>query len=212
MRTFLAIALFAFFGTQTFCVEPRPLYIEGYTGRVSYRAGEDVTLHVSTPGPAYALEIARVGATREVVLKTNGVKGAEHPVPENASSHGCGWPVGFRFIVPDGWESGYYQVSLRVSDNGGTFVQRNRRTAEGECFFIVRPAQSGARTKILLQLASNTYNAYNNWGGFSLYGYHARAKVQGHRVSFLRPPASQFGNWEQPFVAWAESNGYVLDF
>jgi hypothetical protein len=146
------------------------------------------------------------------MLATNGISGGQYPVPENASSHGCGWPASFRFILPDQWKSGYYQVLLRVADRGGPYVQRNRRTAEGECFFVVRPAQPGARTKILLQLASNTYNAYNNWGGFCLYSFNARAKVQGHRVSFLRPPASQFSNWEQPFVAWAESNGYVLDY
>ena len=40
----------------------------------------------------------------------------------------------------------------------------------------------------------------------------ARAKLQGHRVSFDRPPSSQFDNWEQPFVAWAEPNGYPLDY
>mgnify|MGYP003349606770 FL=1 len=39
-----------------------------------------------------------------------------------------------------------------------------------------------------------------------------RAKVQGHRVSFQRPPASQFPTWERPFVAWAETNGYTLDY
>ncbi len=36
--------------------------------------------------------------------------------------------------------------------------------------------------------------------------------VQGNRVSFLRPPQSQFRNWELPFVVWAESNGYTLEY
>ncbi len=63
-----------------------------------------------------------------------------------------------------------------------------------------------------MQLSTNTYNAYNNWGGFSLYAYNGRAGVQGNRVSFLRPPQSQFRNWELPFVVWAESNGYTLEF
>jgi len=193
-------------------LDPRSLFVEGYAGRVSYQAGTEATLHVSTSANTYSIEIARLGATREVVLTKTGVRGALHPVPENASSHGCGWPASFTFAVPPEWTSGFYHVVLRASDSGGPYVQRNRRTAEGECFFIVRPAQAGQRTKILLQLASNTYNAYNTWGGFSLYSFNARAKVQGHRVSFLRPPSSQFANWEQPFVAWAESNGYVLDY
>ena len=190
----------------------QPLFIEGYAGKVSYVAPEEVTFHVSTTAPRYNLQIVRIGATNTLALSTNGIAGKEHPIPENASSHACGWPVSFRFKLPPDCASGYYEVRLRAEDRGGAFTHRGHRTAESEFYFIVRPSEPGARAKILLQLASNTYNAYNNWGGFSLYGYHARAKVQGHRVSFLRPPASQFNNWERPFVEWAERNGYALDF
>ena len=212
MRPIIAgLALIALSGICS-DLEPGSLFVEGYTGQVSYKPGEEVTFHVSTSAKVWALEIARLGAKREVVMSKTALPGAAHGVPENASSHGCGWPESFKFTLPADWKSGYYQVVLRASDSGGPYVQRNRRTAEGECFFIVRPEKPGAATKILLQLSSNTYNAYNNWGGFSLYSYHARAKLQGHRVSFLRPPASQYWNWEQPFVTWAESNGYTLDF
>ena len=48
--------------------------------------------------------------------------------------------------------------------------------------------------------------------GFSLYAYNGRAGNQGHRVSDQRPPLSQFSNWEQPFVEWAERNGFVLEY
>src|SRR5205814_7285084 len=47
---------------------------------------------------------------------------------------------------------------------------------------------------------------------YSLYAYHGKDHVQGRRVSFDRPPASQFVTWEQPFVAWAESAGYKIDY
>ncbi len=192
--------------------EPPPLFVEGYTRQVSYAPGEEITFHVSTSAPDFTVEISRLGAERTIVWSKEGVVGAEHPVPEDASSHGCRWPAALSLTIPADWQSGYYQVALRVRDRGGKFVQRNTRTAEGSCYFILRPADPGRRTKILLQLASNTYNAYNNWGGFSLYGFHGRGGNQGHRVSFERPPASQFGNWEQPFVEWAERNGYVLDY
>ena len=87
----------------------------------------------------------------------------------------------------------------------------NAQRAKSEAFFVVRSTEPGTRTPILLQLSTNTYNAYNNWGGYSLYAYNGRDKVQGRRVSFDRPPNSQFRTWELPFLAWAESNGYVLD-
>ena len=115
-------------------------------------------------------------------------------------------------VIPTDWKSGYYEVSLRVEDGGGKFIHRNRRTAEGSCHFILRTANPGKKSKILLQFSVNTYNAYNNWGGSSLYGYHGRAKLQGNQVSFNRPPRTIFNNWEAPFVTWAESNGYELEY
>lgn len=191
---------------------PPPLVVEGYPGKIAYDPGENATLHVSTTATAFSVEIARIGARREVVLQRDGIPGAARPVPENASSHGCGWPASFEFTIPDDWRSGYYHVRLTARDSGGKFVGRNRRTAEADAYLVVRAAQPGKTSPILLQLATNTYNAYNNWGGSSLYAYHGRANLQGHRVSFQRPQASQFASWELPFVAWAENNGYVLEY
>lgn len=191
---------------------PKSLYVEGYTDRLSYRPGETVAFHVSTTAPRYAMEIAREGPTREVVWSKPDLPGVEYPAPDDASTRGCRWPASFRLPLPETWKSGYYSVRLRVADNGGPFTQRNARIAEGSCFFVVRPSVPGRDSKVLLQLSTNTYNAYNNWGGTSLYAYHGRDNVQGRRVSFDRPPASQFPNWELPFVQWAEKAGYTLDY
>src|SRR5690606_25250085 len=46
----------------------------------------------------------------------------------------------------------------------------------------------------------------------SLYAYNGRDGNQGHRVSFARPPSPQFSRWEEPFVIWAEKNGFELDY
>jgi N,N-dimethylformamidase beta subunit-like, C-terminal len=190
----------------------KSLYIEGYTDQLSYVAGDSIAFHTSTSALKYDVEIAREGAQREVVWTQADLPGAEHAVPDDASANGCRWPVAFRLTLPETWKSGYYSVQMRVADQGGAFTQRNRRTADGTAFFVVRPALPGASARILLQLSTNTYNAYNNWGGYSLYAYHGRNNVQGRRVSFDRPPSSQFFTWEQPFVAWAEANGYALDY
>jgi len=192
--------------------EPRPLYVEGYAGQVSYAPGEELTLHLSTSAATVAVEITRVGAQRESVWSSASVAGREFPVPEDASSRGCGWPAAVTMRIPADWRSGYYHVTLRARDGGGKYVQRNNRTAEGGCYFVLRPAEPGKVSRILLQLATHTYNAYNNWGGFSLYAYNGRGGNQGHRVSIERPPSSQFANWEQPFVEWAERAGVALDF
>jgi hypothetical protein len=192
--------------------EPVSLTVEGYTDQLSYRPGETVTFHVSTSAPTYSLEVARLGPKTEVVHTKTNVAGKSYPIPENASSHGCAWGSSYELRIPAEWRSGYYNVRLRVADQGGKFVGRNRRTAEADMFFIVRPAEPGKATKVLIQLSTNTYNAYNNWGGGSLYAYHGRANLQGHRVSFERPLEGQFRNWELPFISWAERNGYTLDY
>ncbi len=191
---------------------PVSLSIEGYAGQISYKPGQELTLHVSTTAPNFEIAIARLGAERKVVLEQAGIAGQSQPVPENASSHGCNWSTAWKTAIPTDWSSGYYQVTLRARDGGGKYTHRGARTAESTCFFILRAAEPGKNSRVLLQLSTNTYNAYNNWGGLSLYAYNGMAGVQGHRVSFHRPPSSQYGNWEQPFVAWAEAAGYQLDF
>lgn len=192
--------------------EPRPLFVEGYAGKVSYAPGEELTLHVSSSAATFAVEITRWGNRRESVWSSASVPGKEYPVPENASSHGCQWPAALKLPIPAEWRSGYYMVTMRARDRGGAYVQRNSRTAESTCFFVLRSAQPGKDSKVLLELSTHTYNAYNNWGGFSLYAFNGRGGNQGRRVSYERPPSSVYERWEQPFVEWAERNGIALDY
>ena len=187
-------------------------FVEGYAGTQSVAPGEQVPFHVSTSAPVFSVEVVRLGATHETVWSRKDVPGRTHPIPDNASAQGCGWPESFRVPVGPEWRSGYYVARFRIGDGGGAWTHRGRRSAESEAWFVVRAADPGKRTRILLQLSSNTYNAYNNWGGFSVYAYNGLSQNQGHRVSTERPGGSQFANWEQPFVIWAERNGYVLDY
>jgi hypothetical protein len=188
---------------QTPSPPPPPGSADVYVDRLSYAAGDVVKLHVSFATP-YRAEITRLGAKREAVWRKDDVPAAKYPVPPDVSSHGCKWPAALAVPVPDDWQSGYYAV--RLTAPGGP------KPAAAEAFFVVRPKHPGKAAKVLLQLATNTYNAYTNWGGYSLYAYNGRHKVQGRRVSFDRPQNSQFRNWELPFVAWAEANGYALDY
>lgn len=186
--------------------QPKPpeSWVEGYPDQLSYAPGDTATLHVSTDARSFDVEIARLGEKREVVEMVKDVPGKKHPVPKDASANGCKWPGAVDVKIGADWKSGYY--SLRF------FPSRTETPVPVESFFVVRPKQPGKRADILLQLSTNTYNAYTNWGGYSLYAYNGRHKAQGRRVSFDRPLSSQFGNWEHPFVAWAEANGYTLDY
>jgi hypothetical protein len=195
-----AATLAATLSQQARAKQPKTPAAEGYTDQLSYAPGDTVKLHASSEAPNLTLTVVRVGPKPETVL-TEGVKVQKHEVPKNASSHGCKWPVAAAFAVGEKWRSGYYLAQF--SDAG---------KPAGSAFFVVRPKEPGKNSKILLQLATNTYNAYTNWGGYSLYAYHGRHKVQGRRVSFDRPQFSQFSRWELPFVQWCEKNGYALDY
>lgn len=190
---------------------PPGLYVEGYTNQLSYVAGEDIQFHLAGTAPT-DLQIDRVGKDRVKVYEQTGIAVTDCKVPARAASNGCNWPVAHRVSIPAQWGSGYYEVTLTVKDQGGAFTHRSSRTATSKCFFIVRADKPGEKSKILLQLSTNTYNAYTNWGGHSLYAYHDRDGVQGHRVSFDRPISSQFYNWELPFVAWCERNKIDIDY
>jgi len=177
-------------------------FVVGYPDQLSYAPGETIDFHLSSSAKSLSATIQRIGANEVTVWSKADIPVAAQPIPDKASSHGCGWPRTFQLTVPDDWNSGYYQVIFKGNDG----------KSNGRLFFILRAKHPGKKTKILLQLSTNTYNAYTNWGGHSLYSYHDRDGLQGHRVSFDRPLSSQFANWELPFVRWAETNGYTLDY
>lgn len=145
--------------------------IEGYCGRLSVRPGEQVELHVSTKAESYDVIVERWGSEREVVWTASEVAGTHTPAPPDADSAGCRWPVSVRIPVGEGWRSGFHLVTL---------VARGRPEGldTAHACFVVRPARRAADA--LLVLATNTWNAYNTWGGCSLY-------TGGTEVSFQRP-------------------------
>jgi hypothetical protein len=91
------------------------LYLEAYTDRSSYQPGDEVCIHVSTNASRYALEFARLGASREVAWSKENLPGAEYPVPDDASARGCNWPVALTLKVPLAWKSGYYCGLAKLS-------------------------------------------------------------------------------------------------
>lgn len=138
--------------------------IVGYANELSYAAGAVAEVCVSTDARAFAVTVARWGATRDVVWEQADVPGWEQAQPGDADANGCGWVPTLR-IPTTGWAPGFYLVTL---GHGGEV---------GHAGFVVRG--TGARA-MLLVLATNTWNAYNVWGGCSLY-------TGGKQVAFRRP-------------------------
>lgn len=145
--------------------------IEGYCTPLSCVAGRPVALHVSTHADHYDVVVERWGVVREEVWSAENVTGSFHAPPADADSNGCGWPSAIEIPVDESWTSGFHLVTLRA--HGAA----NARDTAYACF-IVRAVVPQHST--LFVLDTNTWNAYNTWGGRSLY-------TGGSQVSFGRP-------------------------
>ena len=111
---------------------------------------------------------------REVVFRSAAVAADEHETPTDASSKGCGWPVALTLDVDPTWRSGYYEVVMEI--DVGEKVRRDY------AFFVVRPAPG---TRIVVALTTNTWHAYNDFGGPNLY-------TGGTHVAMQRPMAAGY--------------------
>jgi len=109
------------------------------------------------------VEVARVGGQREVVWRADAVEAGEHGTPPDASSIGCDWPVALTLDVDPTWRSGYYEVVLEIDAGDADSGKKVRRD---HAFFVVRPSRG---TRIVLALSTNTWCAYNDFGGPNLY-------------------------------------------
>jgi hypothetical protein len=87
-----------------------------YAWPQSVRAGEVVALHASGPQAEATVEIARMGAERNVVWR-GAFRLEPHLLPGDVVTAGCGWPAAMTIEVPTGWRSGYYEVIERITRN-----------------------------------------------------------------------------------------------
>ena len=147
--------------------------VEGYAERQSYLPGEEVHFHCASRAATFSAEVTRVGQTRQTLWRRTSIAGHDHATPDDAYAAGCRWPVTFSLQIPTDWPSGYYEVTLRADGAIG-------EEAAAQAFFVVRSSQPQSNAHAILVLATNTYNAYNQWGGASLYS-------GATRVSFARP-------------------------
>ncbi len=147
--------------------------VTGYCWPQSVEPGQTVALHLSSSGGRpVRVEVARCGWKREVVLRDEAVPADDHPTPLDAAQVGCDWPVARTITTEAGWRSGYYEVVLEIEVDG--------KVRQDHAFFVLRPAIGAPTAPILLALATDTWHAYNDFGGRNLY-------TGGTRVSLQRP-------------------------
>jgi N,N-dimethylformamidase beta subunit-like protein len=163
----------------------------GYVAREAVQVGQTERIYVSAPGaPSVRIRIFRMGwyggkGGHEVL-----VSAPLRVVPQPPCAHSfdtgltqCAWHPTLTFVVPSALPTGVYVAKLSA------------RTGQSDCLFVVLAARP---QPLLAQLPTSTYEAYNAWGGDSLYpGGADRVKVtgttQGVEVSYQRPYASLSG-------------------
>ena len=173
--------------------------VEGYCVPLSVAPGECVSLHAGVTRRlragaveagsrelGFALEIARIGEKREVVSREDGLTAAPRLVPTEAFTRGAGYPESVTIRTERRWPSGFYEVRLRADRPDGTSVDRS-------ACFVLRAPSAAPRDRPLFALSTNTWNAYNDWGGQNLY-------TGATHASFLRPFAHGLLDRPEPVI------------
>jgi hypothetical protein len=191
--------------------------LQGFTTNISYDQGQTVQFKI-TANVGYRMDIYRLGwyggdGARKVAAMTGlpaGVQG-QCPVQPTTGLVDCGgWSVSASWAIPSDAVSGVYFAHLIGNDGG-----------ESHIVFVVRNDRS--RSDIYYQTSDTTWQAYNDYGGNSLYtggplmgGNTPRAA----KVSYNRPFTTRgvqggqdwIFNAEVPMIRWLERNGYDVSY
>ena len=187
--------------------QPRPGWIEGYADTTSARHGDEVTLRVSCNSESWHAEAYRMGwyggELGRLVWTSD-----EIPTPwqfvvsrdKDTKMTRAEWTPSLTISITDEWPPGSYLIKL-VSD-------------VGEAHYVPLTVRDDSAVGSLAVISAvTTWQAYNPWGGCSLYRCYdgpGRSTV----VSFDRPYAATY-NWgsadylthELPLIALIEELG-----
>ncbi|HEV3093145.1 MAG TPA: N,N-dimethylformamidase beta subunit family domain-containing protein, partial [Solirubrobacteraceae bacterium] len=201
--------------------------IQGFATSQSVNAGQTISFKINTPASSYHIDILRLGyyggnGARIVAshIKPSAPLPQSQPACLTESATGlidCGnWGVSASWTVPAGAVSGLYIAHLVRDDTGG----------ESQIFFVVR--NDSSHSEILLQTSDATWEAYNDYGGNSLYTCTVacptgspKAYKAAYAVSYNRPfdgalttdsGASDPYYAEYQLIRFLEENGYNVSY
>jgi hypothetical protein len=190
-----------------------PRGIEGYANRVSVQVGGRVALYVSTDAPTFQVKAYRLGYYQglggRLIWKSSRVPGvvqAPAEIDPSTNMVDAPWQQSISFPITSTWPQGCYLLKLVASSGAQSYVP-----------LTVRDDSSTAA--LVIQNEVTTWQAYNSWGGYSLYageegGFATRSRV----VSFDRPygffrgAAGLLDGNEQPVIALVERLGLDITY
>ena len=196
-----------------------PGALEAYCSTTSAPLGSSVQVFVSTPSPTISVSLYRMGYYQglgaRLVWSKNAVPARVQtmPKPDEFNTVDCNWTPTFSIAISSTWSPGQYLIRLDDASGKHRFVP-----------LMIRDDASQA-TYVYLS-AVTTWQAYNTWGGFSLYrqtdplGWPVISNsARAQRVSFNRPYAHHFANGsadfvgnELPFLFLAEKLGLDMTY
>jgi hypothetical protein len=195
--------------------------ITGYASKTSIAPGQSFHLHVAAPpGSRYRVLVYRLGWYRGVggrlIMCVPGCRSSHaaiaQPPPTTPGSvtglFRAPWRVTDRVEIPHDAVSGYYEAKLEIV--GGAYAG-----AVGSVPLIVHQSPAAPASAVLVQVPVNTWEAYNRWGGKSLYQF--GTSMHALEVSFDRPfDQQEFHNMvtelELPWVCFLERNGIDVSY
>ncbi|MHB8594012.1 MAG: N,N-dimethylformamidase beta subunit family domain-containing protein [Acidimicrobiales bacterium] len=140
-----------------------PRGIEGFASVVSAVDGDDVVLFVNTRARAFRVEAYRMGYYQglgaRLVWRSDNVAGAVQPPPvvtSGVNTVECHWEPSLMFRIDRSWPPGAYLLKLVGVGGEQQYVPLCVRDDASSAAFVV-------------QHAVTTWQAYNLWGGYSLY-------------------------------------------
>jgi hypothetical protein len=187
--------------------------IEGFTAPASVLPGEPVDLFLSSTGRRARVEALRVGwyegAEAIRVWSADDVRvhdrSTDVAFDDATRTISTGWEPTLRGPT-GGWPPGAYLFRLTAASGAQQYIP-----------FVVRSPEVTGR--VLLVHAVTTWQAYNTWGGYSLYqgaGGSADYDNRAYVVSLDRPfdgnGATKFLAYERPVVVLAERLGIPLAY
>src|SRR5882762_10500516 len=186
--------------------------IQGFTTDISVNVGQTVFFKIVTNASTYRIDLYRLGhyqgnGSRLVAsVSPSALLPQIQPACLTDSARGltdCGnWAVSASWIVPSTAVSGIYVAKLVRLDTGEASL----------IVFVVRSDSS--HSGILLQTSDPTWQAYNEYGGSSLY---TGPTIRAFKVSYNRPlllPGMNvsFFTSEYPMIRWLEANAYDVSY
>ncbi len=172
--------------------------IWAYLDRHGIAPGESFNV-MAAGGPGQSprrvrLEVFRIGASGPVpVWQSDFVAVPYRGATASAAAIGPGWPPSWTVADTKDWAPGCYYADI---------VEQTTATRDVKAFFwiVTNPRRSG---RVLCRLGVATYQAYNPWGGHSLYP-NDDVEARGLVVSFDRPTPPSFFEYDVFLVQWLE--------